>query len=437
MGIVGSELLGGLNLMIAGHLRQRNDRYYIYLSWYKEKKRETILIGTGLSTKEKTNAKIAEDMLAKARLFFKLEMKHNDEMLNQFKESVLGLKIKKKTPESEILTEVDLTEKITGEMLFSKFMLHWLLMIKRDIHITTYAAYHINVTKRIVPYFEEKKILLKDLTADDIQNFYNYAKETYGIKNNTLLKYHANIRKALQYAYKTDKILNNPADKINRPKREKYFASYYNKEELQELLTAIKGDPLEIPVLLAAFYGLRRSEVIGLKWSAIDFNNNTLTIKHTVKQGTINKKRVMIKEDSTKSKSSYRILPLSSFMKKTLLDVRNSQLFYQKVFKDDYIKTYQEYICVHKNGDLVKPDYITDHFRTIIEKNNLKKITPHGLRHTCATLLYENNARDSDVQLWLGHSDIGTTARIYIHINNKPNKEMSNIMEKIVTNHEN
>lgn len=246
-------------------------------------------------------------------------------------------------------------------------------MIKRDIHITTYAAYHINVTKRIVPYFEEKKILLKDLTADDIQNFYNYAKETYGIKNNTLLKYHANIRKTLQYAYKTDKILNNPADKINRPKREKYFASYYNKEELQELLTAIKGEPIEIPVLLAAFYGLRRSEVIGLKWSAIDFNNNTLTIKHTVKQGTINKKRVMIKEDSTKSKSSYRILPLSSFMKKTLLDVRNSQLFYQKVFKDDYIKTYQEYICVHKNGDLVKPDYITDHFRIIIEKNNLKK----------------------------------------------------------------
>lgn len=423
--------------MIAGHLRQRNSKYHIYLSWYENKKRDTILIGTGLSAKEKTNAKLAEDMLAKARLYFQPEMKYNKDMLDLFKESVLGLQIKKRKTEPQALAEMDLTEKITGEMLFSKFMMRWLLMIRKDIEENTYGGYYYNITRRIMPYFEQKGILLKDLTADDITDFYTYLVETYGVKNNTLTKYHANIRKALQYAYKTNKIENNPADKVDTLKKEDYFPSYYSKDELDELLRVIKGDPIEVPVLLAASYGLRRSEVVGLKWQAVDFRNDTLTVMHTIVQATIDGKFKLIQKDRTKTKSSYRILPLNPFIKKMLSDAYQAQLYYQKIFKEDYNKDYKEYICVNKNGSLIRPDYITEHFRMIIEKNGLKKITLHGLRHSCATYLYENNARDSDVQKWLGHSDIQTTIHTYVHIREQPNKEMSDIMENFIVNDEN
>lgn len=418
--------------MIAGHLRKRYEKYHIDLSWYKNKKRDTILIGTGLSAKEKANTKIAEDMLAKARLYFQPEMKYNNEMLTVFKESVLGIKVKKKKKIIQPPIDVDLTEKITGDMLFSTFIMRWLLMIKKDIRKTTFFSYEQNITKRIVPYFQKKGILLKDLTADDIQEFYNYVSSTYGIKNNTILKYHANIRKALEYAYKTDKIPFNPADKIERPKKEEYIASYYSKEELQELLEAIRGDVIEIPVLLAAFYGLRRSEIIGLRWDAVNFQNDTITIRHTVMQYSIDGKYQLLFQDIPKSKSGYRILPLSPYMKKVLTDTYNSRLFYQKVFKDSYNKTYKDYVCINKNGDLIKPGYVTQHFKVIISKNGLKKITPHGLRHTCATILYDDNARDSDVQRWLGHSDIHTTMSIYVHNRSKPDKHLSDIMENII-----
>lgn len=428
--------------MIAGHLRQRNSKYHIYLSWYENKKRNTILISTGLSAKEKANAKIAEDMLVKARLYFQPEMKYNNEMLTVFKESVLGIKVKKKkeTVQTSVISDstgINLTEKITGEMLFSTFMMRWLLMIRKDIEENTYSGYYYNIAKRIMPYFEQKGILLKDLTADDIQEFYNYAVETYGVKKNTLTKYHANIRKALQYAYKTNKIENNSADKIDGLKKENYFSSYYSKDELNELLKVVKDDQLEIPVLLAASYGLRRSEVIGLKWQSVDFVNDTLTVTHTIVQATVDGKFKLIPKDRTKSKASYRILPLNPFIKKILLDARQKQLYYQKIFKDSYNKEYKDYICVNKNGDLIKPNYITDHFKLIIKKNGLKKITFHGLRHSCATYLYENNARDSDVQKWLGHSDIQTTIHTYVHVREQPNKEMSDIMERFIVNDEN
>ena len=99
---------------------------------------------------------------------------------------------------------------------------------------------------------------------------------------------------------------------MERPKKNKFVASYYNKEELDTLFKVSKGDPMELAIILAAFYGLRRSEVIGLKWSAIDFERKTITIKYTVTEVNLNDGRgnVLIEKERTKSKTSRRTLPL-------------------------------------------------------------------------------------------------------------------------------
>ena len=109
---------------------------------------------------------------------------------------------------------------------------------------------------------------------------------------------------------KTDLIAVNPADKVDRPRKNEFTGSFYSKEEMNALFDAVKGSKVEIPVLLAAFYGLRRSEVIGLKWDAINFERNTIEIRHTVTCIKMDGKKQLIESDSTKTKSSKRTLPL-------------------------------------------------------------------------------------------------------------------------------
>ena len=153
-----------------------------------------------------------------------------------------------------------------------------------------------------------------------------------GLTGNTVLHYHANIRKALDSAMKLDVIPSNPADKIERPKKNQYIADYYSLDELNTLFAKSKGDPLEIVILLASFYGLRRSEVLGLKWSAFDFVNDTITIKHKVIETMV-----------------------------------------------DDITEYKDYICVNEIGKIFRPEYITDHFSILLKKQNLRHICFHRI----------------------------------------------------------
>ncbi len=120
----------------------------------------------------------------------------------------------------------------------------------------------------------------------------------------------ANDGSNTQYAFKTGLIDFNPADRVERPRKGKYTASIYNAKELETLFAVVKGKKIELAVILGAFYGLRRSEVVGLKWDAIDFERKTLTIKHTVTEVTLDGKNTIIEKDRTKTKSSYRSLPL-------------------------------------------------------------------------------------------------------------------------------
>jgi site-specific recombinase XerC len=154
-------------------------------------------------------------------------------------------------------------------------------MIKHQVEESTYTGYKRQIEGRLKKYFTEHSILLEDLKPVHILDFYN-SLYSEGLKGNTVVKYHANIRKALDYAVQRDLILSNPAIKVGRPQQEQFIADYYNEEELNNLFKVVRDTPIELIVNLTAFYGLRRSEVLGLKWSAIDLKNKTITISHKV-----------------------------------------------------------------------------------------------------------------------------------------------------------
>lgn len=302
-------------------------------------------------------------------------------------------------------------------ILFTDFLEEWLEMMKNSLEVTTYASYCMSIRRSIIPYFQDKKLTLQDLEKHPkyIQDYYQNELNA-GLSANTVIHRHANIRKCLQYAFQIGLIKSNPADRVERPRKVKYVATIYNQEELETLFNVVRGDPIELAVILAAFYGLRRSEVVGLKWDAIDFEKKTFTIKHTVTQVTVDGKEVTIQKDRTKTKSSYRTLPLVPPFEELLHRLKQEQLVNQKVCGNAYCQKYLDYIYVNAIGELVKPNFITQHFEIVLKNNGLKKIRFHDLRHSCASLLYANGVSLKEIQEWLGHSDIGTTSNIYTHL---------------------
>lgn len=379
--------------MVAGHLREKRGYYHIVLSYIDENgKRQSKSKTTGLTVKG--NKKRAEELLKTAR----------EEMTADL--------------ERKVLQRAKTHPVNPSEIMFTVFMEDWLEMMKPNIELTTYSAYSIGIKNRIVPYFDENHpgIMLRKITPKHIQDYYSYEMNQCGVKANTVIRRHANIRKALQYAFKTGIIENNPADRVERPKKNPFVGSTYNEKEMEALFAVVEGDFIELSVILAAFYGLRRSEIVGLKWDAIDFEQKTISIRHTVTQVYVDGKYETVVKDRTKTKSSYRTLPLVAPFESLLIRLRAEQEENRRLCGKMYNQDYLEYIYVNEIGERIKPNYITQHFPLVLENNGMRRIRFHDLRHSCASLLYANGVSLKEIQEWLGHSDIGTTSNIYTHL---------------------
>ena len=240
-----------------------------------------------------------------------------------------------------------------------------------------------------------------------------------GLSANTVLKHHSNIHKALKYACALQLIAYNPSDNVMLPKKTRYIASYYNVEQLNELLRVVQGDTLETVIRLTALYGFRRSEVCGLKWSAVDFHQKTLTVRRAaVMVGT---KLECV--DKTKTASSYRTLPLTTEMAQYLQTLKAQQEDAKKLMGTSCEE--DGYVCCWPDGSPLKPEYVSRRFDKLLRENGLPKIRFHDLRHSAASLLLELGFSLKDIQEWLGHSDIATTANIYSHLQYKSKVEMA------------
>lgn len=315
-------------------------------------------------------------------------------------------------------------------------MKNWLKIIKPTIELNTYGSYEQMTNYRINNYFSTHKIRLNQLQPMHIQDFYNSMLDDR-LSSNTIIHYHAIIRKALDYAFKMNIIPLNPADKVQRPKVEQFIGSFYNENELNTLFEKSKGDPLELIIFLTAFYGLRRSEIAGLKWNAIDFEKNTITIKRTIVQVNVKGERQILGKDRTKNKTSYRTLPLVPEITEVLKRFKQIQENNKKLCKKSYNLKYEEYICVDNLGDIIRPDFITKHFKRLLKSNNLRIIRFHDLRHSCSSLLLARGIQLKEIQEWLGHSNFNTTANIYAHLDTNVKQKSAYVLSNILKSQKN
>lgn len=386
--------------MTAGHLQIKNGHYYMVLNYTDANgKRKQPWFPTGLP--QKNNKKRAEKMLQELRRTFvppAIESEYGD---------------------------------ISPQMLFADFMLIWLEIVKGSVEKTTHASYTQMVTRKIVPYFRDLGITLEALQAKHIQRFYLYELRT--VSANTVIHEHANIHKALKYAVKMDLIPFNPADKVERPKKEKFIADYYRLEELEHLFEVSKEHPYSLLIQMTAFYGLRRSEALGLRWDAIDFERSTITIRHIVTVAKVDGKHEIICEDRAKTKSSLRSLPLVGNLKEKLLALQAQQSENKRICGNCYNRKYDGYVFVDAMGNIFNPRNVSDNFCKLLERHKLRHIRFHDLRHSCASLLLANDVPMKQIQEWLGHSDISTTANIYSHLDYKSKVNSANIMDNILS----
>jgi integrase len=310
------------------------------------------------------------------------------------------------------------------DLLFCEYIKIWLEEAKPNLQLITYEAYKSYVDLHIYPFFNKLGVTLQSLNYQHIQKY--YASKLKDLSANSLKKHHAVINQTLKKALKHDLIVNNPADEVTLPKAEKFKGSYLSIEQGNALLDVAKDAPIEPAVILGMVYGMRRSEIAGLKWGAIDFNNDTLTIQHTV-----TKFKQEISRDGTKNKSSNRILPLNRDVKNFLLKLRGQQERDKKILGQAYQNT--EYICRWADGRAMRCDYLSRAFKKLLIKHGLPDIRLHDLRHSCASYMLKMGCSMKEVADWLGHADIKTAMNVYAHLDFETKKNVANRFGSILS----
>ena len=386
--------------MIAGHLQIKNDNYYMVLNYTDANgKRRQPWIPTGLPAKG--NKRRAEKLLLDTRKSFVPPVVSKE------------------------------NEDISSDMLFADYMELWLEIIRSSVEKTTFSSYTQMVKGKIAPYFRNTGLTLDGIQAKHIQSFYLHELKT--VSPGTVIHYHANIHKALKYAVKMDLIPFNPADKVERPKKQRYIADYYRQKELERLLEASKDHPYSLLIQMTAFYGLRRSEALGLKWDAIDFERGTISVIRTVTTITVDGKQTEIEQQSAKTKSSLRSLPLIGSFREYFMQVKEAQELNKQACGNCYNHEYDGFAFVDELGERMRANYLTSAFPKFLESHGLRRMRFHDLRHSCASLLLANGVPLKHIQEWLGHSDFTTTANIYAHLDYKSKITSANVMDNILT----
>lgn len=300
----------------------------------------------------------------------------------------------------------------TGSLKNRKFTTcieDWLKRTKRRVRLDTYEAYLSYYENHIKPFFW--MYLLRDISPRLIQEYVDL-KETEGQSPSSITKHLVILNGVLKEALFFREIPYNPCEGVTLSRSDHVFkGSAYEASQARRLLEIVKGDPIEPAVYLGLYLGLRRSEVVGLRWQDIDFERDTVHICNTVVRfATISEL------EKTKTKASRRDLYLPRSLKHYLLGLKQTG----------------SYICQWPDGRPYQPDYISHRFKKVLERSGLPVIRFHDLRHTAGSLLINNGQSVKQVQEFLGHEKASTTLDIYTHLSNDNKRDTANVLSHIL-----
>lgn len=402
-------------LRIKSRLIERGNKWHIALSWYDEngnRCRTTVATGVIVGDYKRGHKTEYDAMLETKRKQTEAEY------------------------ESKLLSEAEIRERpeaAADKILFSDWMLTWLQHMIDDgndgepLSGTTLYNYNNVIKNSINPYFKERCLSLSAIDKETLKEFYKHKQNVDGVSENTVKHYHANIRKALAYAVDKKLLTANPAldFKFSKKKPEHNF---YNEDQLNKLVQFVRGTELEAPIFLAGAFGLRRGEILGIRWSAIDFEHGVLFIRGELLEYDKDGHNLRY-EQRTKTDKSERSFWLT-----------DDQIAYFKRLKEDqderrkakdYNHTWDDFVCVRSNGDIISPWYLSSHVPKITVACGLPRLKLHELRHTVISLLILKGHELKAVSEFAGHSNISTTADIYGHLPSANSKRLTATMGNV------
>ena len=322
-------------------LRVKNDKYYVVLTHTTDGKKNQTWVSTGLS------------------------VTGNEGKARQLMLDMLGDK-----PEQEV----------PPDMLFSDAVRRWLEDVRHRVDEVTYQGYEVQARAHILPYFDDLQIRLCDVDGETLQTYINVKakfgrSDGHGGLSAVSLRQHKNVlNQTLKLAQRDGLIQTNPADLVVMPHAAQFTGTFYTEAQMRDLLTAVKNERLYPIIYVTALYGLRRSEVLGLKWDSINFAMQTLTIRHTVARVT-----KVVEKNKTKNASSFRSFPLTDDAVRLFKILLQQEQYYRNHFGKDYIDN--DYVFTWEDGHPYSPDYVSHTFHKLLKKYDLPHIRFHDLRH--------------------------------------------------------
>ena len=285
----------------------------------------------------------------------------------------------------------------------------WLENYKTTVKPSTFENVRVKVEKMTEEHFKELK--LKKITVAYCQRVVIELSKTYVLYNHYL----SVINRIFKYAVLMDILDSNPFDKVIKPKSRQVQrkGNFLTKEELKEFLKLAQTATLSyfFPLVhLMSYTGLRQGEALALKWSDIDFENKKITVDKTA---------VRIKEKQTlqtpKTKNSKRVISIDPTTLSILKSWKKDQI--KIYFKNGkHFKGDDNFIFTNERGEWVHIHNFIRYFKRFIADHKLKPITPHGLRHTHASLLFSAGVEPKNISDRLGHSTVQITLDLYTHI---------------------
>lgn len=302
------------------------------------------------------------------------------------------------------------------ELDLSHWLEYWMDSIVRPNRAeTTVYAYQKIIDNHIDPALGT--VPLKRLTPKMVQEYYTETQRANGLSSNTMRRHHDLLSSALRSAVRQDVIPASPMERVEPPRVRTTESYFYNNQELKLLYQKIEGNILELAVKLAGSLGMRREEICGLKWENVDLQRHLVLIREarTAYGATIVQKE-------TKNRSSVRTLYLPDEVYLLLEQEQARQQQERCLQSPTYNPT--DHVILDAKGVPYSPNALSLAFTRFVKKNDLPRLTFHGLRHTFTTIASCQGASLFDIGKALGHSTPATTGRIYTHLVDRTHEEL-------------
>lgn len=282
------------------------------------------------------------------------------------------------------------------------WLTYWLEeTVARDRAAATVYGYRNLARRHILPSLG--RFRLSQLTPPRLQA-YLYQKLDEGLSPNTVLKHHTFLGACLRAAERLELLSRSPMERVTPPKKLAPRYTFYSPEQLRRLFAVTRGDVMELAVKLAAYLGLRRSEICGLRWECVDLREGVLTVREVRTQvGGVPVTK------APKTASSVRRLGIGG-----LPDLRDALL--RAWARRSNPTDPAERVLRDENGLAPEADWLSYRLAEIVRQNGLPKITLHGLRHSFASVANQQGVNMFHISKALGHSSLAVTSSIYTHL---------------------